>query len=137
MAKSESGGAAAPGGNITKLKQDVKIAAEKVTKLVAKRQGINDEINGLRHDIEAKGIARKAFDAALAYSNADPEKREGFDIGYSIAREALGVPLQGDLFDGDGPSPGEKEGKKTSAASDTKRRGKDTPAPNVNQSGQA
>lgn len=122
------------GGNISQLKKDVAEAADKVNKKVAQRQAINDDINAIRQDMEAKGIGRKAFDAARNYSNADPEKRQGFDEAYSIAREAMGVPLQGDLFDGDKP-PAATEGKETAPAAGTKDT--DAPAPTHHQSGTA
>ncbi len=127
----------APEGNISKLMEDVKSAAAKVNTLSAKRQGINDDINAIRHDMEAKGISRKAFDAALAYSNQDPEKREGFDVAYSIAREAMGVPLQGDLFDGDKPPATTESGQEKAPATGTKGKGTDAPAPTHHQSGTA
>lgn len=36
---------------------------------------------------------------AMQYMNMDPDKREGFDLAYTIVREAIGLKMQPDLFD--------------------------------------
>ena len=57
----------------------------------------------VRADLAAKGIPIKALNMAMAYMNMDAEKREGFDVAYSIVREAIGLPLQAELpFDAGG-----------------------------------
>lgn len=91
------------GDNINALKADIKKVAEKIIKLKSKRSEVNADIKAHREGLESKGISKQSFDAALRYYEKDPEQREGFDLGYNIAREALGVPMQEGLFDGASP----------------------------------
>lgn len=44
------------------------------------------------------GFNKDALDAALKYVNTAEEKRENFDLTYIYARQALGQPIQDDLF---------------------------------------
>jgi hypothetical protein len=85
--------------NLNALKLDIKKAAEEVINAKARRLEINAEIAEIRAGMEAKGITKRAFDAAVKYLEQDEEKRAGYDTAYAIAREALGVPVQGDLWD--------------------------------------
>ena len=89
------------GHNIEPLKQDISEGYQKVVGLREERKAINDKIQAIRTDLEAKGIAKPAFDMAMRYVLWDPDKRAGFDLAYSIAREALGTPVdsQGDIED--------------------------------------
>lgn len=89
------------GGNIKGLHDDIRLAYEEIEQLKKERKAINDQIKAKREVMEAKGITKNAFDDAMAYINSTPEKREGYDTAYIIAREALGAPVKGaqaDLF---------------------------------------
>jgi len=86
------------GGNLTKLKKDIARAHQQLTDIEAKRSALNSEAEAIRADIEEKGIGRKAFAAARSIFKTEAEKRTGFDEAYLIAREAMGIPVQGDLF---------------------------------------
>jgi hypothetical protein len=95
----------AMGGNIGPLLKRVNEAATKVSKLKEKRSEINAQISEVRASLATQGIPKWAFDASLAYMEADIEKRQGFDEGYQIAREAMGLPVKGtqiDMFGADG-----------------------------------
>jgi len=89
------------GGNLTKLKKDIVAGIKKIAKHKADRTSSNDEIAAIRSGLEAKGIHKAALDMAIKYSLWDEDKREGFDIAYEIAREAIALPFnpQGDLFE--------------------------------------
>ena len=88
------------GSNLGPLKQEIAETAGKIGKLKQDRQAINDDIKALRENMQAKGIKKEALDMAMKYVGWDVDKREGFDLAYSIVREALSLPFkaQGDLF---------------------------------------
>lgn len=84
----------ADGSNIEKLHKAIKEGADEVESLKEQRQSINDKIQAVRSNLEAKGIKKESFDMALRYMSWDEDKREGFDIAYGIVREALGAPVK-------------------------------------------
>jgi hypothetical protein len=87
------------GGNIGPLKEDIVKARDKVLELKSKRSEINADLKAIRENLEAKGITKSAFDSALRHYEKDPEQREGYDQGYIIAREAMGLPVIGAQMD--------------------------------------
>ena len=99
MAKDETAGLNQAGSNITKLKDDIVKGVGSINELKLERTSINEQIGALRSDLEAKGIKKQALDMAMTYMNWDEDKREGFDIAYTIVREALGAPLATDQMD--------------------------------------
>ncbi len=86
------------GHNLSEIKRGVADAMQKVIALKTKRGDVNAEIAAVKAKVEALGVGKPAFDMALRYLEWDPEKRQGFDAAYNIAREAAGLPLQDDLF---------------------------------------
>ena len=99
MAKDETAGLKQAGSNITKLKDDIVKGVDSINELKLERTSINEQIGALRSDLEAKGIKKQALDMAMTYMNWDEDKREGFDIAYTIVREALGAPMVSDQMD--------------------------------------
>jgi len=90
--------------NVKALIKEIRKAAEQVAELKEQRTAINEQIGAIRADVAAKGVPKKAFDQACAYVAMDEDKREGFDAAYQITREALGQPVQGDMFQQAGAS---------------------------------
>ena len=109
MPKEEKAGLIHAGSNISNLKKDIKSGVERIEAEKDKRQAANEEIAAIKSDLVAKGIHKKALDMAMTYMNMAADKREGFDIAYSIVREAIGMPVsdQGDFFED--KSEGEKD----------------------------
>tara|TARA_Y100000034_G_scaffold130139_1_gene187873 strand:- start:678 stop:1001 length:324 start_codon:yes stop_codon:yes gene_type:complete len=98
-------------GNLTELKVDIKKAADHIIDLKAERAKINSAIGEVKAGMAVKGIPRRAFNRALqdyeATKNVEPDDTTNaavVDEGYVIAREALLIPIQGNLFD-DGAKP--------------------------------
>ena len=87
------------GGNLTKLQEHIRKGVGDIETFKNKRADINAKINEIRMGLEAEGIPRPALDMAMRYLNFDKDKQEGFDLAYSIVREAMGQPLQADLFE--------------------------------------
>jgi len=87
------------GHNMNGLLKEIKEGVDSVIQLKKERAEINASIAEVRSRMEAKGIKKKAFDAALRYLEQDEEQREGYDMAYAIARKAVGLPMQGDLFE--------------------------------------
>lgn len=86
------------GSNIDGLKADIKAAYEAITQKKADRDATTKDIAALRADLEAKGIPKEAFDFVCRYLDWDEDKREQFDVGMVLVREALGVPIQASLL---------------------------------------
>ncbi len=82
------------------VKKAIADSRRRVDELKADRAALNEDIASIRADMVTKGIPKAAFDMALRYMGWDEDKREGFDLAYSICREAMGAPVdaQGDLF---------------------------------------
>ena len=72
-------------------------AANRIVALAKRRKAINEEILAIREDLVAKGWSKRGFDAAVAYSKLDPEKRAGIDETYAAARAQLGVGFAPEL----------------------------------------
>lgn len=103
MAQKEtpSEGTPAPAGhNLSRedMHERVKEAFSRITAGENDRASANADIESARADLERIGIPRAALAAALQYFNWDEDKRRGFDRAYGIVREALGVPVQRDMF---------------------------------------
>ncbi len=87
--------------------QPIKDAAVKaIEKIIEKIQGYKDERENSNAKIEAEiagleamGVNRHAFKMALKYSEMDENQRKNFDFAYNLVREAIGQPLQPDLFE--------------------------------------
>lgn len=75
-------------------------AYKRINEIENERKALNATKKEVRANLERMGINLIAFDAASKYRNMDPDKREGFDLSYAVARLSLGQPLQDDLFEG-------------------------------------
>ena len=100
MAK--NGGQAEPeiGHNLNDLKKDIQQAMADMDEIDASRLELNERAGEIRARLETKGVNRKVFNAARQFAKTDEDKRKGFDTAYAICREAMGVPIQGDMFEG-------------------------------------
>ena len=85
------------GGNLTAVKKEIKKGVDEIISLKDERTGINAQIAEVRARMVTHGIPKKALDMAMQYMNMDEDKREGFDVAYQIVREAIGLPVQGEL----------------------------------------
>lgn len=85
--------------NISEVKDMIFRRAAEIDTLEAQRKTINAEISAIIEDCEAKGINRHGLRAARRYLKMSPEQRDGYDLAYDLAREALGAPVQGDLLE--------------------------------------
>lgn len=85
------------GGNMTTLQKKIAAGVAKVEDLKAERKTINADIQTVIEDMEANGIPRDAFKAAMAYKTLDQVQREAYTIGYDISREAIGLPVQQEM----------------------------------------
>jgi hypothetical protein len=63
------------------------------------RKAVNDDINAARSKIKAKGINMAAYNAAKTRKEMDPDDRDNFDRSAVMCNAALGVTVQGDLFE--------------------------------------
>lgn len=84
------------GSNITGMMDDIAKKRDEIIDLKKKRSEINAKIKEKMEAMNAKGITKDAFRAALSYFEAATEQREGYDLAYSLAREGMGLPIQGE-----------------------------------------
>ena len=99
------------GHNLTQLKADIKATYDKVLEYQNDRESCNADILAEREALAEKGIPKEAFDAVMRYLKWDEDKRRGFDTAYTIVRDALGAPVQADLFDEIKPPEPKKRGR--------------------------
>lgn len=85
--------------NIASLEALVRECNDAHDRADSERANATHETQAYLEKLELNGITRKAFRMARSYSKMDPDDRAGFDTAYQIARKALGVPVQGDMFD--------------------------------------
>lgn len=86
----------------------IKDTTTEIIQLETQRDLINANINSARKKIKAAGCNLDAWRAAKKRYDMDPQKRDDFDRSQVAANEALGIPLQGSLFEepaGDGGMP--------------------------------
>lgn len=86
------------GNNLSETMKKIQGAISNVRQLKNDRSSINEDIAAVREGLQALGIHKQAFDMALRYLDMDADKRQNFDLAYSLVREAGGLPLQADLF---------------------------------------
>ena len=90
------------GANLAPIKAELGELYRKIQAEKSDRAEVNANIAAHRAKAESLGIPKPAFDMAMRYADWDEDKRRGFDLAYTIAREAIGVPMEPDLFDGPG-----------------------------------
>lgn len=66
--------------------------------LEKRRESINADIASERAKIKALGVNMDAWRASFTRSKMDPDKRDEFDRSRLVCDQALGIPVQGDLF---------------------------------------
>jgi hypothetical protein len=81
--------------------ETIRKASEEIVQLENQREQINAAINLKRKSIKAAGCNLDAWRAQKRRAEMDTEKREDFDRSAIAASQALGVPIQGGLFDDD------------------------------------
>ena len=84
------------GSNVSNVKRDIKDGVQKIERYKQHRKAANEGIAQVKSDLAAKGIPKKALTMAMSYLDMTPEQREGFDVAYVIAREALELPITAD-----------------------------------------
>lgn len=106
------------GHNLTALKDEIKKGVDAILSAADVRAEANADLEAIRANLESKGIKRKALAMAISYSKMDEDQRRGFDTAYELVREAIGLPLQRDLFELVPPTKKEKKGKTDGEATD-------------------
>ncbi len=86
------------GHNLKALNETVQNAAKRIQALKKKREATNTEVLAIRKSVKAAGIPLKAFDHAMRAQEMDQDARNDHDTFVAICREALGIPVQGELF---------------------------------------
>jgi chaperonin GroEL (HSP60 family) len=87
---------------LNELKKKIRDAVNTVNGAKEDRAESNAVIAEAMASMEAKGIPRKALQWAMTYSEWDSDARAGFDVAYQIVREAIGVPMEDELFNANG-----------------------------------
>ena len=84
------------GSNLTAIKRDLLKAKNQVLDINRKIKELQAEKQHVRDGVETMGIPKKAFDAAIRVAEMDADKRQAYDFGYEITRDAVGAQM--DLF---------------------------------------
>ena len=80
-------------------KKIARSAAAEIIKLKKSRKSINQKIQAIRDDVDAKGIDKKAFDDEMGYFEKNLREREGYDEGRELCRVAFAEQLT--IFSGE------------------------------------
>ena len=86
------------GQNPVELNDYIVGMVKKITEAQASRASINEGITAEMSASEAKGMNRKGVKAALAYLKLSESDRDAFLLTFRIVLEAMGTPIQKDLF---------------------------------------
>jgi hypothetical protein len=100
------------GDNLKDLHKLITDANAVFDRVSDERSENNEDTQAHLKVMENKGISRRAFRMARAYTKMSVEDRQGFDTAYEICRDALGLPVQGGLFDELKPIEPKKPGRK-------------------------
>ena len=77
-----------------RVQEFAKLKGEVKKKRSALNATVQAGITGLIDD----GFNKEALEAAIKYANTEESERENFDLTYLYCRDALGHPVQDDLF---------------------------------------
>ena len=80
------------------LRQEIVEAAQKIIDLQQQRKAINADIQSEYEKLDARGIVKAAFKTTIKDLKYDQEQRDRYDQALNIARKAVGIPIQADLF---------------------------------------
>ena len=80
------------------LKEVILNAINTVDTMKTDRESLNDRIKANRETLASAGIPKSVFDLILKINQMDDKQRQIFDTAYAISRQAIGHPIQGDLF---------------------------------------
>jgi hypothetical protein len=95
--------------NISNARTAVQGSVKKIIELKAQRKRINDQIASERGLCKSAGVPPAALDLAIRMKEMDPEQRAAHDEGYLLARQAIGLAIQRDLFETLGGTDGDGE----------------------------
>jgi len=84
--------------NQPELKMHIVGMVKTLNEKQAARTAINQEIVAVLSNSEAKGMNRKGVKAALKYLDLSESDRDAFLLTFRIVLEAMGKPIQQDLF---------------------------------------
>jgi len=86
-------------GNIELIRDMTEALTKQSADNKKKRAKFTSQKNKARKEIYALGISRQALDLALRISELSEEDRQEADKGLVMIRRAIGLPMQGDLFE--------------------------------------
>lgn len=88
--------------NDPKMRKQIASAAAEIKRLRDTRKGINEDITAALSDlVAATGVPKEAMKRALKDAELKTADLEALDHYHRVCRQALGKPVQGDLFTGD------------------------------------
>lgn len=79
-------------------KERVQQFAQTVDEVKKEREALSAKINAEKAKLIDDGFNKDALEAAIKYARTEEEKRKNFDMTYIYCRQALGHPIQDDLF---------------------------------------
>lgn len=79
-------------------RQSIVSAADEIIQLEKDRKAINDEMNEIRAKVEALGIPKAAFKAAVRRKKQTEADRQVLDVGYAYCCTAMDIEHQTDMF---------------------------------------
>ncbi len=88
---------------VSEVKTRLKVIVDGINGIDTERRQLNAQAEVFRSQAEEMGINRHALARAIQYAKMTEAQQQGFDFSYSIARDAVGTPIQAALPLGDTP----------------------------------
>lgn len=85
--------------NLTGTKQVIRDCVKGLVAIDESRAELSEQAAELRERCRNHGILPAALNLAIKMAKMESEDREKLDESYAIARDALGIGMQGSLFD--------------------------------------
>lgn len=79
--------------------QKIVDAATKLEDIANQRSSLNAASTAIFAGFDVYGLNRNALRAAIRYTKMNDDQKGNYDLSYLIARKALKVPVQADLFE--------------------------------------
>ncbi len=98
--ETEQGSSALPPitGELSALRKHIAETVAAIDTFKGQRKSVNTDIEAKVAELETHGINRHALKFVMFYIGLDEKQRANFDDTMVIVREAMGQPMQGDLF---------------------------------------
>ena len=85
--------------NTPELREKIADAVRRLKKIKVDRELLSADKRSILENLVADGVSRKAIERAVKDAELDEDKLERQDFYYTLTRQVMGKPVQGELFE--------------------------------------